>query len=206
MPAVHKSSPITLHHLSLLPSKKEVEWHHAAHSVSRDHTLCVWAVLALTTGHPPETFHFPAVSLRVRRVVPCDRGPFQRGQTEWPHCGLPGVLIRPAGGWAAALLHHSFTTDTDLLHTCFPTLWGKRTSAAGHMSDQRHSGVAGSHQCLLTAGWVMESRTNRWAPDRARIKRALSEKQDGGTQRHSREEKESRERQQQINNVKMLQK
>lgn len=49
-------------------------------------------------------------------------------------------------------------------------------SAAGHISDQRLSGVAQSHQCLLTAGWVMESRVNRWAPDRAEIKRALSEK------------------------------
>lgn len=56
---------------------------------------------------------------------------------------------------------------------------GECTSAAGHMSDQRHSGPAQSHRCLLTAGWVMESRANRWAPDRAGIKGALSEKQHG---------------------------
>ncbi len=33
----------------------------------------------------------------------------------------------------------------------------------------------------MTAGWVMESRANRWAPDRVGIKGALSEIQDGGT-------------------------
>lgn len=55
----------------------------------------------------------------------------------------------------------------------------------------------------------MESRVNRWAPDRAGIKRALSEKQDGGTQRGSRENKEKEragresKRQQQIMNIKM---
>lgn len=82
-----------------------------------------------------------------------------------------------------------------------PTLWiqgyrmlstpqGECMSAAGHMSDQRHSGQAQSHRCLLTAGWVMESRANRWAPDRAGIKGALSEKQHGGRERSSRENRE----------------
>ena len=40
----------------------------------------------------------------------------------------------------------------------------------------------------------MERRANRWAPDRGRIKRALYGKQDGGTQKGSREDRDVEEK------------
>lgn len=57
MPAVHKSPHITLHHLSFLPSRKEVEWHHAAHSVSREHAI--WSV-ATQNRSPTGGISFPS--------------------------------------------------------------------------------------------------------------------------------------------------
>lgn len=71
---------------------------------------------------------------------------------------------------------------------------GECSSAAGHMNDQRHSGAARSHQCLLSAGWVMESRANRWAADRAGMKRALSENKMEACKRGLKEYRKERER------------
>lgn len=114
----------------------------------------------------------------------------------------------PQGGWNVPSPHLRCGYGGVARMLCFPG--GKCRSAAGHMSDQRRSGAAQSHWCLLTAGWVMESRANRWAPDRAGIKGALSEKQDGGTQRGSRENggRKGRERKRQMPTwkVKMLHK
>lgn len=75
-------------------------------------------------------------------------------------------------------------------------VWGMLSSTelvhflpAGHMKDQRRGGAA---EPLVSpdgeGGWVMESRANRWTPDREQIKGALYKKQDGGTQRERKRE------------------
>ncbi|KAM7394965.1 hypothetical protein PAMA_006618 [Pampus argenteus] len=53
---------------------------------------------------------------------------------------------------------------------------GECTSAAGHISDQRHSGAVQSHWCLLTAGWVMESRANRQPQHAENLVRQMKER------------------------------
>lgn len=60
MPAVHKSPHITLHHLSFLHGKRKLTGT-TQPTVSAESML--YEVLLLTTGHPPEASHFPAVSL-----------------------------------------------------------------------------------------------------------------------------------------------
>lgn len=59
MPAVRKSPHITLHHLSSLPSKGKLN---GTMQPAVSAQTMLYEVSLLTTGHPQEASHFPAVS------------------------------------------------------------------------------------------------------------------------------------------------
>lgn len=163
------------------PQYKEVESHHEALSVSREHA--VWSVSAHNRS-PARGIIFLNVkflsttsgSLPLWAISP---GPGIVG----------GVFLKCAQGWQYPLLMSLALWMQALLHAL---VFLECTSTAGHMSDQRHSREALSHWCLPTAGWIIESRANSWAPGRAGIKGALSEKRDGETQRGLRKNRETK--------------
>lgn len=164
------------------PQYKEVECHHEALSVSREHA--VWSVSAHNRS-PARGILFLSV-----RFLSTTSGSLPLWAiSQGPGSG-GGVFIKCAQGWQYPLLMSLALWIQPLLHAL---LFLECTSAAGHMSDQRHSREALSHWCLPTAGWMIESRANRWAPGRAGIKGALSEKRDGETQKGLRKNRESKE-------------
>ena len=102
-PAVHKSPHITLHHLSLVPSKRKLNGITQPQCQPRSRCSCMSSV---TPRNRSPTRYFPVVSFSVWHP-----GPFHRGQTEWPRGGRPGDLKSQWGDeWRPPL--RSSTVDT----------------------------------------------------------------------------------------------